>query len=201
MNGDPRQIRSFIAVEIPDMVKDSLGNLQKKLSASGIKASFSKPETLHLTLKFLGNIRLDGIDSLERSIKKAVAGIPSHRLFAAGVGVFPSVKHARIIWSGIRGETHFLGALAVGLESVLFKEMGMGKEKKIFRPHLTLARISHKISPDLILSVIKTVESFHTPDFSVSGISLFQSKLSSSGAIHKQIFFIPFPLNRVQAPD
>jgi 2'-5' RNA ligase len=201
MKGDPRQIRSFIAVEIPDTVKNSLENLQKKLSASGVKASFSKLETLHLTLKFLGNIRLDDLGSLEKSMEKAVTGILPYRLFAAGVGVFPSVKHARIIWSGIRGETHCLEALAAGLESVLFREMGMEKETKIFRPHLTLARINHKISPDLIVSVIKTFEDFHTPDISVSGISLFQSNLSSAGAVHKQIFFIPFPLNRVQAPD
>ncbi|MCM2283591.1 MAG: RNA 2',3'-cyclic phosphodiesterase [Desulfobacula sp.] len=201
MKEDSGQIRSFIAVEIPETVKNSLENLQKNLSASGINASFSKLETLHLTLKFLGNIRLDDLDSLERSMEKAVAGILPHRLFAAGIGVFPSVKHARIIWSGIRGETQCLGALAAGLESVLFRELGMEKEKKIFRPHLTLARINHNLSPDLILSAIKTFENFHTPDFSVSGISLFQSNLSSAGAIHKQIFFIPFPLNRVQAQD
>jgi 2'-5' RNA ligase len=192
MNGDPRQIRSFIAVEIPETVKNSLETLQKKMSASGINASFSKPATLHLTLKFLGNIRLDDLDSLKFSMEKAVAGILPHRLFAAGVGVFPSVKHARVIWSGIRGETRCLGSLAAGLESVLFRELGMEKEKKIFRPHLTLARINHNISPDLILSAVKTFENFHSPDFSVSGISLFQSKLSSAGAVHKQIFFIPF---------
>jgi len=201
MKEDSRQIRSFIAVKIPDTVKNSLENLQKKMSTSGINASFSKLETLHLTLKFLGNIRLDDLDSLERSMEKAVAKISPHRLFASGVGVFPSVKHARIIWSGIRGETQSLQALAAGLESVLFRELGMEKEKKIFRPHLTLARVSQNISPDRILWAIKTFENFHTPDFSVSGISLFQSRLSPAGAIHKQLFFIPFPLNRVQAQD
>jgi 2'-5' RNA ligase len=194
MKGDTGQIRSFIAIEIPDMVKNSLENLQKKLTASGIKASFSKPETLHLTLKFLGNIRVDDLDSIKNSMKKAVTGILPHRLFAAGVDVFPSIKHARTIWSGIRGETHCLETLAAGLESVLFKETGMAKEKKLFRPHLTLARINHRIPPDLIVKVIKAFENFQTPDFSVSGISLFQSRLSQSGAVHKQFFLYRFPL-------
>lgn len=134
MKGDPRQIRSFIAVEIPDTVKNSLENLQKKMSTFGINASFSKPATLHLTLKFLGNIQVDDLGPLENSMKKAVAGISPHRFFAAGIGVFPSVKHARIIWSGIRGETHCLEALAAGLESVLFREMSMGKKKTIPTP-------------------------------------------------------------------
>ncbi len=103
MKEESPQIRSFIAIEIPDPVKYSLQNLQKKLSASGIKASFPKPENLHLTLKFLGNIGLDDLEVLKKSMEKAVAGILPHRLFASGVGVFPSVKHARIIWSGIKG--------------------------------------------------------------------------------------------------
>jgi len=78
------------------------------------------------------------------------------------------------------------------VESVLFKEMGLKKEEKLFRPHLTLARINRKIPPDLIVSMIKTFENFQTPYFSVSGISLFQSELSSFGAIHKRISFTPF---------
>jgi len=69
-------------------------------------------------LKFLGNIRVEDLGFLENSMEKAVAGISSPRLFAAGIGVFPSVKNARIIWSGISGENHCLEALAAGLESV-----------------------------------------------------------------------------------
>ena len=195
MRDDHQQIRSFIAVEIPDTVKNSLQDLQERLSKSGINAAFSNLETLHLTLKFLGEIPLDDLGLLEKSMEKAVTGILPHRLFASGVGVFPSVKHARIIWSGIRGETHCLETLAAGLESFLFKEMNLKKEKKTFRPHLTLARIKHKISPDFIVTMIKTFKNFQTPGFSVSGISLFQSELSSFGAVHKRIYFTPFRIS------
>ena len=192
MKGGAGQIRAFIAIEIPDPIKTSLQNLQRSLSASGIRASFSRPETLHLTLKFLGNIRPDQLAALEKGMEKAVSGIPPHRLCAFGLGVFPSVKHARIIWSGIRGETHYLQPLGSALESLLFQSPGINKEAKRFTPHLTLARVKPDTSPDRILSAVMTFRDFQTPDFSVSGISLFQSELSSSGAVHRRIGFTPF---------
>ncbi len=183
------QIRSFIAIQIPDTVKALIRDLQGKLKKHGIHASFANSENLHLTLKFLGNIHSEDIKILEKSMDKAVTGILPHTLFASGIGVFPSVKHTRVIWSGIRGETDILEKLASGLESVLFKEMGLKREEKKFRPHLTLARIKKPVAPDTVIKLIKAFENFQTPDFLVSGIGLFQSELSSFGAIHKQISF------------
>lgn len=192
MKEDCEHIRAFIAIQIPDTVKALFRDLQGKLKKFGIHASFPNPETLHLTLKFLGHIPPGDIGTIQKSMEKAVAGILPHTLFASGIGVFPSVKHTRIIWSGIRGETDSLEKLASGLDPILFKEMGVRKEEKRFRPHLTLARLKKEIAPEAVIKMIKMFENFQTPGFSVSGISLFQSELSSSGAVHKQISFIRF---------
>ncbi|OGR25188.1 MAG: 2'-5' RNA ligase [Desulfobacterales bacterium RIFOXYA12_FULL_46_15] len=192
MKEDPGHTRSFIAIQIPDTVKALFLDLQGKLKKSGIHASFPSPETLHLTLKFLGHISPGDIGTIEKSMEKAVTGILPHTLFASGIGVFPSVKHARIIWSGIQGETGNLEKLASKLDFILLKAIGVKKEEKRFRPHLTLARVKKEVAPESVIKMIKTFENFQTPGFSVSGISLFQSELSSSGAVHKQISFIHF---------
>lgn len=190
---DYRPIRAFIAIQIPDRVKVPLRDVQEKLLKSGIDAAFPNPETLHLTLKFLGNIRPEILHSLETNMKKAVAGIQPFGLFASGIGVFPSVKQTRIIWSGIKGEAGSLEKLAGGLDAILFKEMGIKKEEKRFTAHLTLARIKKRVLPEAVIRIIKDFEHFQTPAFSATGISLFQSELSSSGVIHQRIFFAPFP--------
>ncbi len=187
-----QHIRSFIAIQLPDSVKSTLADLQGKISNLGITASFPNPETFHLTLKFLGNIFPDDLDAVEKCLKKSVQGVLPHTLFTSGIGAFPSVKHPRIIWSGIRGETDRLEALAAGLDSVLFKDMGIKKEEKRFTPHLTLARMKQRVLPNTIIKLIKDFQNFRTPDFSVSGIGLFQSTLTSFGAIHKMIAFEPF---------
>lgn len=140
----------------------------------------------------MGNIRPDQLGALETGMEKAVSGIPPHRLCASGLGVFPSVKHARVIWSGIRGEAQYLRPLVSALESLLFQSPGISKETKRFTPHLTLARVKPGTSPDRILSAVMAFQDFQTPDFSVPGISLFQSELSSSGAVHRKIGFAPF---------
>ncbi|MFA5903008.1 MAG: RNA 2',3'-cyclic phosphodiesterase [Desulfobacula sp.] len=193
MTGNRQHIRSFIAIKLPDFIKLSLQVLQVKLSKSGIKASFPNPETLHLTLKFLGDILPGELDAVEKCMEKAVAEINPHTLFASGIGVFPSVKHTRVIWSGIRGETDILEKLVDELDAFLLKDMGIKREEKRFSPHLTLARIKERIPQDFIIKTIKDFENFCTPGFSVIGISLFQSKLISSGAVHREITFTPFP--------
>lgn len=193
MTGNRQPIRSFIAIKLPDFIKFSLQVLQVKLSESGIKASFPNPETLHLTLKFLGDILPGDLDAVEKCMEKAVARINPHALFASGIGVFPSVKHTRVIWSGIKGETDILEKLVHELDAFLLKDMGLKREEKRFNPHLTLARIKERIPQDFIIKMIKDFENFCTSDFSVIGISLFQSELMPSGAIHREITFTPFP--------
>ncbi|MBT3387417.1 MAG: RNA 2',3'-cyclic phosphodiesterase [Desulfobacula sp.] len=191
MKENNKDIRAFIAVSLPDVVKQYLSFLQKKLLNSGIKASFPKPASLHLTLKFLGNISKTDISNIESCMEKAVMGIAVHNLSASGIGVFPSVKNVRVIWAGLSGRTDFTEKLATQLESSLFEEMNIQKEAKLFRPHLTLARVKGKIPPKTAAQLIKEFSTVTGPEFSVFGISLFQSELAPSGAVHKKIAFVP----------
>ena len=192
MNNDSNHIRAFIAISLPKELKKFLKDLQGQLQTSGLKASWPKPETMHLTLKFLGNINISKLDSFRTCMMKAVTGISIHTLYASGIGVFPSVKKARVIWSGTRGQTDVLEKLANRLEVILFEDMGIKKENKRFSPHLTVARVKKPIFPKTMIKLLQEFKDFHSEEFFVSEIKLFQSELSSSGAIHKTIFSVPF---------
>lgn len=191
MTDDCHHIRAFIAIPLPKEIKKNLKNLQGQLQTSGLKASWSNPDTMHLTLKFLGNISINMLDAFKTCMTRAVAEIPVHTLFFSGIGVFPRGKKVRVIWSGTRGQTDILEEFFHRLELILFEEMEIKKENRKFSPHLTIARVKKPIPPQTMIKLLQEFKDFHSDDFFVSEIKLFQSKLLSSGAIHKTIFSIP----------
>ena len=191
MNKDNNQIRAFIAISIPKEIIKFLHDLQGKLQKSGIKASWPNPANMHLTLKFFGHVNVSKIDAIKSCMIKAVAGIPIHSLSASGIGVFPSVKKARVIWTGTRGQTDVLEKLVNRLEDIFSEDMEIKKENRRFSPHLTLARIKQPIYPKTVIKLLQEFKDFQSDDFVVSEIKFFQSELISSGAVHKIIFSVP----------
>ena len=111
---ETNQIRAFIALSLPGHVQQVLEEIQVLLRSRGIKASWTKPGTFHLTLKFLGNVQ--ALDSLVSAMNNSVKGFSSFQLSAGGMGVFPGIKKARVIWSGIGGRTDVLENIFNSLE-------------------------------------------------------------------------------------
>lgn len=192
MTTDNSHIRAFIAISLPEGIKDFLHGLQKQLRKSGIKASWPKPAAMHLTLKFIGTLPAGKIDPLKTIMTRVASHIPTHTLSTAGIGVFPSVKNARVIWSGTRGQTDVLETLANHLEISLFKELGIKKDNRRFAPHLTLARIKHPVFPKKMVRLLQEFKDVQSDAFLVSEVKLFQSELTGAGAVHKLIFSAPF---------
>ncbi|CCK82503.1 MULTISPECIES: RNA 2',3'-cyclic phosphodiesterase [Desulfobacula] len=191
MNSDNRHIRAFIAISLPDEIKGFLHDIQKQLRKSGIKASWPKPAAMHLTLKFIGAFPVSKIDTLKTIMIREAGRIPVHTLFAAGIGVFPSVKNTRVIWSGTRGQTDILENLANQLENSLFKEMRIKKNNQRFAPHLTLARIKQPVFPKKMVRLIEDFKDVQSDEFRVSKVKLFQSELTACGAVHQLVFSAP----------
>ncbi|MCP3872356.1 MAG: RNA 2',3'-cyclic phosphodiesterase [Desulfobacteraceae bacterium] len=196
MNDDKSTIRAFIAISLPKGTKSFLNDLQEQLRKSGIRASWPKPAAMHLTLKFLGNIKGHEIEAIKTCMTKSVKNIPKHTLFTSGIGVFPSVKRAKVIWSGIRGQTDILEKLENCLEKTLFGDMAIKIENKRFLPHLTLARIKQPIFPNKMDRLLQKFKDSRSSEFLISNITLFQSELKSSGAIYKSIFSAPLFKNK-----
>ncbi len=184
------QIRSFIAIELPDELKTELNQLQAKLKLG--RQSWVKwvdPYGVHLTLKFLGNIAIDRTGEITKAIEAAAQGMSPFRLEIKGIGVFPNLRRVQVAWVGISGEVDKLGQLQQRIESNL-AHLGFTPESRPFTPHLTLARLRDQASSDerqrfgqLIADT--RFEAVHPIE--VDAINLMRSQLTREGAIYNQI--------------
>jgi len=184
------QIRSFIAIELPDGLKQELSQLQSKLKAGkqpGVK--WVDTYGIHLTLKFLGNIAINRTGEITKAIEEAAQGIAPFHLEVKQLGVFPNLRRVQVIWVGISGEMNKLSQLQQRLESDLAR-LGFTPESRSFMPHLTLARVRDQASPDerqrlgqLIAN--SSFESAH--GIGVAAVNLMKSQLTREGAIYSRI--------------
>jgi 2'-5' RNA ligase len=157
--------------------------LQREIQSIGFKASWPRMDTAHLTLRFLGDTDSGRIPGLTRAMAEAASGIAPFRLHAGGVGVFPSVKTARILWAGVKGETDRLADLHRGLGVSLLRE-GIQPEPGRFVPHLTLARLKGPADPSRILDMVGQYRDLRSESVLCEFMGLFASRLDRSGAVH-----------------
>ncbi|MFC1514633.1 RNA 2',3'-cyclic phosphodiesterase [Candidatus Omnitrophota bacterium] len=178
-------MRCFAAIKLSDQVRAEVVRIQRGLRPLDLHAKWVEPENLHVTLKFLGEIREDDLPQ----VRQIVAGISSFahpfglRLF--GLGVFPDARRPRVLWAGIRPQDNPL-AIIEYLEYE-FSGMGILREKRSPHPHITLARIkSPKNTGELEgrLSDLRVEEL----EWEVQGVSLFKSLLKPSGPAYEEIF-------------
>lgn len=184
---NPEQIRSFIAIELPEEAKEGLARLRKELERGEHKfVKWVNLGSIHLTLKFLGNIPFKRVTEITEAMEGAAQGISPFHLEISGLGAFPSLGQARVFWVGIGGEMDKLSRLQQNIDSAL-AALGFAKEERSFVPHLTLARIREGASlperkgfGELVGSTIFE-DKYH---IEVEAISLMRSQLTPAGAIY-----------------
>lgn len=184
------QIRSFIAIELPDDLKLALTRLQAKLkSGNPTSIKWVDPYSIHLTLKFLGNITTDMVDKITRALEEAARGVSPFHLETKGLGAFPNLKRVQVVWIGITGEVDRLSQLQQHIESGL-ATLGFVTESRPFTPHLTLARVRDRATPDerqnlgqLIAST--SLETAYSLD--VDSVHLMRSQLTGEGPVYSRI--------------
>ena len=184
------QIRSFIAIELPDELKAGLTRLQDSLKSGGHRGvKWVNPYSIHLTLKFLGNIATDRTDAIVRAMEASVHGISPFRLVVKDLGVFPNLRRVQVIWVGVSGEIDRLSQLQQRLESKL-TPLGFTAEARHFTPHLTLARLRNQASLDERQNLGQLISNtrFDTAySIEVETINLMRSQLTREGAIYNRI--------------
>ena len=141
MTGDA-SLRLFFAVELPDDVRGAAAAHAARLRRDfpEARASWPRPESLHLTLKFLGETDAARVDTLSRAASVTAAGLAPFALTVEGAGTFPPRGAARVLWLGVRDDSGQLSQLQRRLEDVCAVE-GFAPEPKPYKPHLTLARL------------------------------------------------------------
>ncbi|MBA7708604.1 RNA 2',3'-cyclic phosphodiesterase [subsurface metagenome] len=184
------QIRSFIAIELPDELKAELGQLESRLKLGNQPwMKWVDPDSIHLTLKFLGNITTDRTGEIIRAMEAAAQGVSPFRLEVKELGAFPNLKRVQVAWVGMGGEVDKLGQLQKCIESNL-ASLGFAPEARPFTSHLTLARLRNQASSDerqRFGQLIANTRFKTTYPFEVNAISLMRSQLTREGAIYSRI--------------
>ena len=190
-------LRAFVAIELPEGLKDTLKRLQAMLKkGAGRGVSWAAPERIHLTLKFLGEIRAESVDKVEAALRSAAEGSLPLLLKTTGVGTFPSLKAPlklplrmplklpKVVWVGIE-DCKELSRLQKRVEEEL-STLGFERDGRPFSPHLTLCRVKTKESQRLMVKGLKGPGSDVKIDesFDVAEIILFKSELNKGGALH-----------------
>jgi RNA 2',3'-cyclic 3'-phosphodiesterase len=186
----PDSIRAFIAIVLPPEFKRGLKELRTRLDLPG--QNFLKwvdTDSIHLTLKFLGDISPESVTPITEAMRAAAASQPAFTLQASGTGAFPNPDRIQVAWVGLDGNLKALGRLQQSLENNL-SAIGFPKEKRAFTPHLTLARLRDSASPDMRRSFgsrLARTGMPRTPSITVGDVSLFQSRLERGGAVHTRL--------------
>lgn len=178
------EVRVFIAIECPPELRQKLDQtiqaFKKQISFPAFR--WVKPDSIHLTLKFLGEIPSMKVPPLTQALEKATAEQPSFQISVGGVGVFPNIRQPRVFWAGLQFPDSLLT-----LQNRIEEEtapLGFPRENRPFSPHLTLARISNPDREELLLiaSKISTLHLDTLGSFPVQQIHLIRSELRPEGA-------------------
>ncbi len=191
-------IRAFIALELPDEIRQKIDEVSHALQdrcteLGGDKARHAvrwvPASNIHLTLKFLGEVSTANIQSIARMLKAEAATQPPFNVVVGGLGAFPNAKRPRVIWIGSHAPDNLL-ALQKAIESGS-SALGYPTEDRPFSPHLTLGRVSQSAAPSdtaavsQALSIVQVGELGH---FQVTQIHLFRSDLKPGGAVYTSLY-------------
>jgi RNA 2',3'-cyclic 3'-phosphodiesterase len=173
-------MRTFIAIEIPSEVKSALAALQTELRRAGADVSWTKPENIHLTLNFLGEVDERRIGEVENICVASAAEFQPFTLGLNDTGVFPNARQPRVLWVGLAGEIGKTSEMRKRLDDGLAL-IGFEREEKDFRPHLTIGRVksNRKIRELLALAGARQVPA---SPFVVTELVLMKSELYPAGA-------------------
>ena len=185
-----RMIRSFIAIDLPEETRQKLVVIQEQLKQSRSGVRWVKPSSIHLTLKFLGNILPIQVDDIAAAVAQLVRDEPPITLGAGGLGVFPSQRKPRVIWVGLRGEVDRLANIHAGLERAL-ETLGFAPERRGFRPHLTIGRVKDRHHLQSLIEAMSTMELPEFNSFDADEIILYKSDLRPTGAIYTKLHRMP----------
>jgi 2'-5' RNA ligase len=179
-------IRSFVAIELPDRVRSRLTEIQEKLKEAAGDVRWARPEGIHLTLKFLGNIQEDDIPKISEALAPVASQASPFQCTVGSLGAFPNLKNPRVIWAGVDDPSGQLESLQRAVEARL-EGLGFRSEKKVFKPHLTLGRVKSARGKKDLTARVEACRNETMGPIEVNEIILFRSDLKPTGAVYSNL--------------
>jgi 2'-5' RNA ligase len=185
-------IRTFFAIELPahtsKQIETIINDLKKSIHH---KIKWAATNSMHITLKFIGEFKLKHKDSLLRNLQSRIHGSGKIELSFSRIGGFPNLRNPRVVWLGLNYPDQ-LSRLAQTIDSIA-SDHDYPKEKRNFSPHLTLGRIRRNITTrerEQIGQIIGNYRHAKIESFNIDRLCFIRSTLSPKGPIYSTLFEI-----------
>ncbi len=178
-------IRAFIGVPIDPTTTAKISQVVSQLEHPLPDVRWVAEANLHFTLKFLGDVEEGHVEPINHALVDTLRPFSRFTLNAKGLGVFPDVRRARVLWVGLQGDR--LAALALKVENAMVS-LGFAPELRPFKPHLTIGRWRRfNGSPKKLAEALERWQGFEFGRSEVEEVILFQSVLKPEGAVYRQL--------------
>jgi RNA 2',3'-cyclic 3'-phosphodiesterase len=183
-------VRTFVAIEMTPW-RDVLARMQEELRCGpgGRAGRWVRPEAIHLTLKFLGDVPEERLADIHVAVDRACQGVGPLRICPSSLGCFPNTGNPRVVWVGVREETGQLSALQAAVDKEL-AAVGFAREERPFRPHLTMARIQRRATRAEARELGQATLACPAPDeepIEVDEVCVIKSELTPGGAVYTRL--------------
>jgi RNA 2',3'-cyclic 3'-phosphodiesterase len=184
-------IRTFIAIELNDPLHQSLDKVEEELKRERAArlVRWVAPESIHVTLKFLGDVDAVKLPELQRAVADACTGIAQFDFSIHGLGAFPNLQRPIVIWAGAQGRVDVAGLLAEKIDTAC-AALGFPREERPFAPHLTLGRVKREASLDekrIVGEMISKAQVGTIGAVQVERVSVMKSELRPGGSLYTRL--------------
>lgn len=182
-------IRAFVGIRIDPGMARRIAEIQSQLKGSLSGIRWVGTNNLHLTLKFLGEVEEGKVEPISEALERALQDAGQFSILGRGIGVFPDIRRARVLWVGL--ESGSLASVAENVESAL-EPIGFPKEKRGFRPHLTIGRWRNFDGrPERLKQEIERFKNCEFGESRVGEVVFFRSVLEPQGAVYSALKVVP----------
>lgn len=187
--------RLFSALELPPDLLAQLTEVQAQFKAATPRGAvrWARPQGIHITLKFYGDVSAERVPALEAGLTRAAAASAPLDLTVQGLGVFPNPIQPQVIWAGLHGDLAPISQLAAQVEAEAAL-LGFAPERRAFKPHLTLGRVRANLRPADLLTLMGILEQAQAQVLGAlraDTLSLMASELRPMGAVYDRLFTVP----------
>jgi 2'-5' RNA ligase len=185
------EIRSFLAFELPLEIKKMVTRVFEDARRSSLDVRWVRPEGIHLTVVFMGNVKTEDLDSIGNEVGRVCSDFSPFQISLKGIGCFPNSRNPRVIWLGLVGDVDRMSRFRDRLQKQL-SAFGVQEEKRSFKPHLTLGRFKKALRDEKSLGrLLEKHKDLSSPECTVHELVLFKSELNPGGAVYTKMLSWP----------
>jgi 2'-5' RNA ligase len=176
--------RTFIGIDISEAIRTRAGLLQTELSKSGAAVKWVEPESMHVTLLFLGEVDDRELHAVCKVVKAVATSEPPFTMRVSGVGAFPTPRRPKVIWAGITDGAEPLQRLNAALEERMLDLGCYRKEERGYTPHLTLGRVKGEADGQALASELPKRLAWDGGRVTVDEILVYSSEMDRDGPVY-----------------